>query len=231
MLDFFSSTYGATLIQIAILNLIATISPGQNFAIIVRSSIMYERRIGIMTAIGVILGELVHITYIILGIGVILAHAWILSSIKILGCLYLSYLGVRMLCAKKNMGGDLSQDADSIPEQAAAKSSPSALPSAPISGFKALWTGVLTNLCNFNVVIFLLSLFSVVVDSGTPAHILMLYSGTILLTSFTWFILVVFLFSNHHIRALFSSASHWVERFTGGVLLVISIKLALTKEY
>ncbi len=70
---------------------------------ITRNSLIYSRRTGVYSAIGLSLGILVHITYSLVGIGLIIAQSIILfNTIKILGAAYLIYLGYKSLTAKSS---------------------------------------------------------------------------------------------------------------------------------
>lgn len=54
-----------------------------------------------LTALGIGLGVLVHITYTLVGVGLLIRQSlWLFSAIKLVGAVYLVYLGVRMLLAK-----------------------------------------------------------------------------------------------------------------------------------
>src|SRR3954463_9342933 len=78
--------------------LLAAISPGPDFLVVTKNSINHSRRIGIMTALGVGSAILVHVAYTIVGVGLIISQSILLfSAIKLLGAMYLCYLGVTML--------------------------------------------------------------------------------------------------------------------------------------
>ncbi|MCX7352786.1 MAG: LysE family transporter [Proteobacteria bacterium] len=77
-------------------------SPGPDFAVVVRNSLIYSRKTAVLTAVGVSLGILVHLTYILLGLGVVIAKtAWLFCAFKYLGTAYLMYIGIKGLLAKK----------------------------------------------------------------------------------------------------------------------------------
>jgi threonine/homoserine/homoserine lactone efflux protein len=54
---------------VALVHLLAVISPGPDFAIVIRNSVGSGRRAGLLTALGVGCGILVHVAYSLLGIG------------------------------------------------------------------------------------------------------------------------------------------------------------------
>ena len=71
------------------------LSPGPDFAMIVKQSVSYGRRASIFTSIGIGL-EFQFIWFILLGIGLIISKSIILFNIiKYLGAAYLIYIGYK----------------------------------------------------------------------------------------------------------------------------------------
>src|SRR5579871_852922 len=94
-------TYLAEFITVASLHLLAVMSPGPDFVLISRNSLVYSRKTGIYSALGLALGISVHITYSLIGIGYIISKSiLIFSTIKFLGAGYLIYIGYKSLRAK-----------------------------------------------------------------------------------------------------------------------------------
>ncbi len=214
MFDFFESSYLATFIQITFLHIGLLISPGPNFAIVTHNSLTYGRRTGLMTAVGIAAGGIVHLSYIIFGFGSIITNnLWMLLIIKFCGCIYLVTLGVKMLFAKQEKLKLNNKTSIMI-----------------ISSRQALLKGALTNFLNPKVILFFLSIFSIVVDIDTPLYILFIYGASMSLATLSWLALVAILFSHHKFSYKLTSVKHWIERTTGGILILLSIKLALTHE-
>src|SRR3546814_4620699 len=68
---------------------------------VTRNSLMLSRRAGMLTALGIGLGVLVHVTYTLVGVGLLIQQSlWLFNAIKLVGAVYLIYLGVKMLRAK-----------------------------------------------------------------------------------------------------------------------------------
>ncbi len=75
---------------------IAAITPGADFALVVRQSVVYGRANAIATSFGIGLALLFHVSYTILGLGLIIAKSLIVFSIvKWLGVGYLFYIGIK----------------------------------------------------------------------------------------------------------------------------------------
>ncbi|NQY42125.1 MAG: LysE family transporter [Legionellales bacterium] len=215
MFDLFHSFYMVTLVQIILLNLVALVSPGPDFAVVAHNSLAYGRRIGIVTALGITLGEFIHLSYIVLGFGSIIKnHFWLLAIIKILGCLYLVTLGLKMVFSRSNKNQISDNDSDV----------------KILSTTTAIFRGALTNILNPKAILFFLSIFSVVVDVDTPMSIMSIYGLAILLTTFFWFGFVAVFFSTKKINRKITSIKYWINKITGSMLILLSIKLALTEE-
>lgn len=214
MFEAFSSSYGSTIIQLALLNLVALVAPGSDFAIVSRNSILYGRRVGIYTALGITLGELFHLSYIILGVHIfIVNNIWVLNLVKGAGCSYLLYLGYNMIISKEG-GGNFKNENEL----------------QHYSVMEGIKTGALTNALNPKAIMFFISIFSVIIDINTPLSMMVLYGIIILTTTFSWFTIVAIFFTHKKIRDKLLKVKRWIERFTGVLLIVIGIKLAFTTE-
>ena len=57
-----------TLITLGILNFFAAMSPGPDFAIVTKNTLLHGRRSGVMTALGIATAILIHVSYCLLGL-------------------------------------------------------------------------------------------------------------------------------------------------------------------
>ena len=91
-------------IAVVTITLLAVISPGADFAMVTRNSLLRSRRAGLLTALGIGLGVLVHVGYTLLGVGLLMQQStWLFDVVKLLGAAYLIYLGVTMLRDRKSV--------------------------------------------------------------------------------------------------------------------------------
>lgn len=138
------------LIAVVTITLLAVISPGPDFAMVSRNSLLLSRRAGIFTACGIGAGVLIHVSYTLIGVGVLIQQSpWLFNLLKGIGAAYLIYLGFTLL-------------RNATHHDAAPTTTPAA-----ISDLAALKTGFLTNALNPKTTIFIVSLFMQVV-SPTP---------------------------------------------------------------
>src|SRR5688572_27716080 len=71
------------------------ISPGPDMVLVLRNTLVSGRRAGMQTSIGILSGNLVHITYCVLGIGLLISRSIVaFSALKYAGAAYLIYLGI-----------------------------------------------------------------------------------------------------------------------------------------
>src|SRR5436190_19463605 len=79
----------------------ALILPGPDFVAVVRSSMTYGTRAGLMTTLGVSMGLCLYATLSLLGLSAILIkYQWLTWAVRVLGGAYLIYLGIKLLRAK-----------------------------------------------------------------------------------------------------------------------------------
>ena len=203
--------YLTEFITIALVHLLAVASPGPDFAIIVRQSLVYGKATALWSSLGVGCGILIHIFYSLLGIGLIISQSVVAFSIlKWLGALYLIYIGAKAVRAKP-LGGGLQLEAET---------------QAAPGRVRAMWTGFLTNGLNPKATLFFLSLFTVVINPETPLPVQAFYGIYMAAATAVWFSLVSLFFSHPRIRKTFQKLGHWLERLTGLVLIGLGIKLA-----
>lgn len=103
----------STFLAFALASLALVVAPGPNLVYIVTRSVSQGRRAGLVSAVGVEAGTLVHITAAAVGLSRLVAtSALAFSVVKYAGAAYLLYLGLRAL--RRREGLDLSAAARSL---------------------------------------------------------------------------------------------------------------------
>lgn len=193
---------------------LAVISPGPDFIMITRNSLLYSRKSGIYSAIGLGLGILVHVTYSLVGIGLIISKSILLFSIiKFLGAAYLIYIGYKSIVSHSKTNLSLGEEKKN-----------------DLTKLQALRMGFITNVTNPKATLFFLSLFSVVISPSTPNLIKILYGLEMSIVTSLWFIFVAVLFSHHAIKNRLSKIQDIASKFMGTILIALGIKLALSSN-
>jgi len=202
MIEFFSLT---------IIVALSIISPGPDFAVVVRNSLVYGRASACYTALGIAMANLCHVLINLLGIGVIFTQSEISFRVmKVVAAFYLVYLGFQGLKAKKNEAAakNINQNTKMI-----------------IKAHHGFYTGFVTSVLNPKAFLFLLSFFAVMLSPETPLLHQMAYGFWIAFLAWSWFSLVAWFFTNERMSQQIQAAKHWLERITGGILITIGAKL------
>jgi RhtB (resistance to homoserine/threonine) family protein len=194
---------------IAGIHLLAVMSPGPDFALVVQQSLK-SRRAGILSATGMALGIGVHVLYSLLGIGLIISQSILLfQGIKLIGAAYLIFIGWKALTSKAPAV---------VAEDGPTKK----------TGKHALLAGFLCNALNPKATLFFLALFTQVIHQDTPLLIQLSYGVYMMLQTFLWFTLVACLLSLPVIKTRIRGIQTILERVMGGLLIALGLRVALS---
>lgn len=203
-------SYWQEFLLIATAHLLAVASPGPDFAIVMRQSLIFGRKPAIVTSIGIGLAIYVHVAIALIGVGALIKGTlWLFTSIKVAGALYLGYIGLQAIRAKKSEGG-LNQN-ESTNEK------------MPLS--KAFRQGFITNVLNPKATLFFFSLFSSLISSSTPLKIQAIYGVWMAFATGAWFTSLSFLLSHQRVRQFFGNFGHWIDRILGVFLIGLALVL------
>ena len=199
----------------AFASLILNITPGSDMLYVATRSTSQGSKAGILSALGITAGCVVHVAAAVIGLSAIIASsATAFTIIKYAGAVYLIYLGTRSLLNKKN--------SFAIDKNAAEMAHP-----------KIFWQGVLTNVLNPKVALFFLAFLPQFVSPqniSPQSEILLLglwftISGTVV---------------NVLVAILFGKMGNWLARkqwflqwqnkITGLLLIMLGLRIALTRK-
>ncbi|PTX90753.1 LysE family transporter [Opitutus sp. ER46] len=198
--------------KVAIAHLLAVASPGPDFAIVLKQSLVHGRRTAVWTSLGIGTGILLHVTYCLFGLALLITGSvtWF-NVAKYLGAAYLAWMGVQALRAK--------------PRDEAVEPAARATPKP----HGAFMTGFLTNTVgNPKAALFFLALFSVVIDPHTPRLVQAAYGAWMAVATAAWFSFVSFAFTQDVVRRRFLRHGHWIDRALGVVFLGFAVSLLLS---
>ena len=192
---------------VAILHLFAVASPGPDFALVTRQSLRYNRKVAIWTSLGIGLGILFHSLLAITGLVLLITSNELFSIIfKIIGSIYLLYLGINSILGSKeetNIEGKENENLDKF------------------NGFLA---GLITNITNIKAILFFITVFSVVIDTGNNLY-LVLYGAYMALATFVWFSIISYIFTSEGFKDEFSSYLGIFEKSIGFILILLSLQI------
>lgn len=196
-----------TLALVMAIHAVALVSPGPDFAVVTRLSIVSGRRAGLMAAAGVASAIGVYVLACALGMSLVLSALPGLSRVlAVVGAAYLAWLGIQCLRSSGQM------------------------PAAEADGRAArAWvTGFLTNLLNPKAMLYFGSILSQALGPGLGAADVAVLWLLLVAESLLWFGLVAFLFSSRTVLEWLKGRLVWLDRTVGVLLLALAARLALS---
>ena len=192
---------------IAFAHFIALLSPGADFVYIVNSAIHNKAKIAIGASLGIALSNAFYIMLCLFGYATIFSQSNLLTdNIKIIGGIYLLYLGVHILKSKSST--------------LAVKT----LVTNKSTFKKELLRGFYLSFLNPKISIFYISLFTLVVNKNTPWKIQLFYGIWMALFVFIWDTLLIFLLNIKSIKKKILSFTN-LEKILGSLLIIMGAGL------
>ena len=197
------------IIAVATITILAVISPGADFAMVTRNSLLYGRRAGLLTSAGIAAGVLLHVLYSMLGVALLLrgSPGW-LRAIQLAGAAYLIYVGWQTFMSR--------------PQPDATDAGAPAL-----SALGALRAGFLTNALNPKTTLFVVSVYAQVVGPDTPWPQRAAYGLFMSFAHGLWFGAVSLFLSDARLRARLLLRQVLLNRCIGMALAALGLGLAI----
>ncbi|HET7811847.1 MAG TPA: LysE family translocator [Steroidobacteraceae bacterium] len=204
----------AFLLFLATWTLVA-ISPGPAVMFVMSQTARHGMRGGVAGALGIVSGHLFTFSAVALGLAAVLARfSEAVTAIRIVGALYLMYLGAKMLFSRPR-----------------AMSTESRHETAPRARHGIVLQGLAVQLTNPKNLLFVLALLPQFIRPGYP---LLLQLGIMLVVTILIDGAVLLAYANlaaHGARALKGSrVIAWLERLFGAALIFFGIKLMLSRQ-
>ncbi len=204
------SNFETFLIAAIILN----ITPGADTMYILGRSISQGKKAGILSALGISAGSLIHCIVAAFGLSVIIATSAIaFGIIKYLGAGYLIVLGVKVLMKKSNKEFEFEK-----------------LNPKKTSNWNIFVSGILTNILNPKVALFFLAFLPQFINANNTTNALpfivlgltFIATGTIWCLALAWFSAKL----SSKIRKNYKIKTS-LDKITGGIFIALGVKLAL----
>jgi len=204
---------GFTLFILAVVLL--SVTPGPDTAYIVGRSVAQGRGAGVVSALGIAVGCLVHTMACAFGLTALLAaSATAFTIVKFAGAIYLIYLGVRLILTKPASAADTSK---------------SRVGAAPKTLRQIFTQGFVTNVLNPKVVLFFVSFIPqfVAADSQHKTLAFLALGCVFVVVTTIWNTAVAWIAGS--VTQRFSSkpgVKLWLDRAVGSAFVGLGIKLA-----
>jgi amino acid exporter len=183
-------------------------NPGANLFVVVQTSLASGSRAGMLTGLGVALGDAIYSGLGLFGMATLITQCeGIFSFIKVVGGLYLLWF------AYKSMNKQTAPYSPALQQPL----------SAPWYAF--FRRGLITDLSNPQTVLFFISIFSVTLSAETPTWAKMSAWLGIVLSSVIWRVFLSQAFSLPAVRRSYASMQRVASRVIGVVIGAFGIKL------
>lgn len=206
---------------VALAHFLALISPGPDFVILVKSAVKNESKKAIGVALGISTANALYIALCLIGVGSLLASSvYIMIGLKVAGGLFLIYLAVQALRAKKSDYASLSAQVNIKEKQ-------------ETTFFKEFIVGFMSGILNPKNILFYLSLFTVVLTKDVSLTFKIILGVWMTSLVFIWDSAIVFLLSGDNVRRKFAKLSYYIDKVTGAILGLVGftiVKTALVKS-
>src|ERR1700730_4601399 len=194
--------------------ILLNLTPGPDTAYILGRSIAQGREAGIASALGICTGSIFHTCATALGLSAILAtSALAFGAIKLLGGVYLIFLGIKMLLDRRKQL--------SLPSNFRRRTT--------IAAFRQ---GILTNILNPKVALFFLAFLPQFIDPAANMKIAaFIVLGLTFVATGTIWCLVLAWFASAFSERLRSNKtiSQWLNRTAGALFVFLGLRLATAK--
>jgi len=190
------------------IHLLAVMSPGPDFVLVLKNALQYNRKTAIYTALGISMGIGVHILYSVAGIAYLLqTNKIIFNIIKILGALYIIYLGIQTFFSdQKKIDIELQKSTRTTPLKS-----------------QAVKSGFITNVLNPKASLFFLSVFSIVIPPDIETWALIFISIMLIGVTFLWFTLVSYIFTGKVVMKKYERYERYILKTFGIILILLGL--------
>jgi RhtB (resistance to homoserine/threonine) family protein len=187
---------------------LAMVTPGPDMVLVLGNTLASGRRAGIQTSMGILCGNLVHITYCVLGIGMLISRSILaFSAMKYVAAAYLIYLGIMSV-----RSGAKSLDASELQSGRLTRS--------------WLVQGLVNNLLNPKGTLFYLGVFTAVITPETSPTATVLLILIMMLVSGSFWICFVYTLDRRTLRNVVARSQQAVNRVCGALLIFLGLRVA-----
>lgn len=201
-----------TLILVITISCLGMISPGPDFFLVLKNSLSYNRKIALMTCLGVISAIAIHMSYCVAGIAVLItATPWLYNALRYAGAAYLLWIGVKALLAKSSGTAYVSKQTQELDVTAKA----------------AFMQGLLCNLLNPKATLFFLAIFTQLLNASSTMVDKLVVAFIIWLEAAIWWPMVVFVFQTQIVQRRYFKLQLIIDKLLGVILIVLGVKVGL----
>ncbi|NLG16736.1 MAG: LysE family translocator [Fibrobacter sp.] len=187
-----------------------TVSPGPSFILVARTSVSFSRSAGLAAALGMGVGGATFATAALVGLNSIFtAVPKVYMAFKIAGGLYLVILGLRIwLNSSKPIDSTVTSDKK--------------------NSKNAFLLGLGTQLSNPKAAVVYASVFAALLPKVYSLTLAIILVAVIFVIETGWYSIVAVSLSSQKARGAYLRSKKWIDRFAGGCVTALGVKLLLS---
>ena len=183
------------------------VSPGPDMLLVTRNTLVAGRRAGMWSSLGILAGNVVHITYCLVGIGLLISQSIVAFSVlKYAGAVYLFFLGV----------ASLRPQSPSLEPVVAVRNA---------TGRRWFLQGFINNVLNPKGTLFYLGMFTLVITPETSWGATMALVLSMKTVSATFWAVFVYTLDRPAFRDRLESSQQAISRVFGVLLIGLGLRV------
>ncbi len=183
------------------------VSPGPDMLLVTRNTLVAGRRAGMWSSLGILAGNVVHITYCLVGIGLLISQSIVAFSVlKYAGAVYLFFLGV----------ASLRPQSPSLEPVVAVRNA---------TGRRWFLQGFINNVLNPKGSLFYLGMFTLVITPETSWGATMALVLSMKTVSATFWAVFVYTLDRPAFRNRLESSQQAISRVFGVLLIGLGLRV------
>ncbi len=212
-------SYVPMLAGIAVINLLAIMSPGPAFFLVSRSAASRSRAVGVATALGVSAAAGLWAMAAIFGVALLMTRfTTVYGLMQLAGGAYLIWLGLSAWSASQR-SEDASAEADDLGRGVSS------------SLRRAVLTGGMLSLTNPKMIIYFTSIFVAVFPAHAPLWVHLTALGIVVAEEVLWWVLVAYLFSHARMQAAYRRVRGVLDRVLGVAFVAFGARIVALAHF
>ena len=216
------------LLTLGVIHTVALISPGPDFAIMVKIATQQRRNTALAAAAGISVAILAHTILSLTGVSLVIKSSHILYLVvQIAGASYLAWMGFSALRSGMAMWrkplASVDEANNNVQETSVDNVSKTRV--IPMSQRQGFLTGLYTNLLNPKALVFFLTLFSALITPDVTASTKLVSAVLLFVLSLAWFGLLAVMLSKAQVQLKLQRLTPIIDVVIGVIFMSVAVAI------
>ena len=216
------------LLTLGVIHTVALISPGPDFAIMVKIATQQRRNTALAAAAGISVAILAHTILSLTGVSLVIKSSHILYLVvQIAGASYLAWMGFSALRSGMAMWrkplASVDEANNNVQETSVDNVSKTRV--IPMSQRQGFLTGLYTNLLNPKALVFFLTLFSALIKPDVTASTKLVSAVLLFVLSLAWFGLLAVMLSKAQVQLKLQRLTPIIDVVIGVIFMSVAVAI------